>query len=330
MPGQMERSKTNADRISAEKKTKKSPRLDIIKNAPFYTMALPGILMIFVFSYLPMAGIIVAFKRFNPVDGIFGSPWERPIWKNFEFFFTSDSARLVTFNTILYNILVAVSVTLLAVTLAILINELAGRFIPATYKGILLIPTFLSWIVIQYIVFALLSVDRGIINSLIVSTGGQEVLWYSEPSYWRFILPFAYLWKNAGYYSVLYVAAIAGISTEYFEAAQLDGASKWKQIRYITLPLLKPTIIILSMLWVGKLFNGGLGDWNAFYTLTNDAGALYRSSDVIDTYVFRALKKLGDTSMSSAVGLYQSAIGFILVLISNAVIRKIDPDNALF
>ena len=300
------------------------------KQYPFYVMMLPGLVLVFLFSYLPLPGILIAFKNYSSADGIFGSPWMDPLFKNFEFFFTSDSAWQVTFNTIFYNTIQAVSVTVIAVVLAILLNEVSNKFISATYKGILLLPTFLSWVVIQYIVFGLLNVDNGIINRLIVSFGGQEVYWYSEPSYWRFIMPFAYLWKNVGYYSVFYVAAIAGISTEYFEAAQLDGATKWQQIKHITLPLLKPTIIILSLLWVGKLFNGGLGDWNGFYTITNDATALYKATDVIDTYVFRALKKMSDYGMSGAVSLYQSVVGFILVLFTNLIIKKTSPENALF
>ena len=157
--------------------------------------------------------------------------------------------------------------------IAILLNEVKNKSLSGVYKGAILIPTFLSWVVIQYILFSFLSVDRGIVNNML----GEEIYWYSEPGYWRIIMPLAYVWKNIGYYSVLYVAAIAGINTDYYEAAQLDGATKWQQIRYITLPLIKPTVIVLSLLWVGKLFNGGLGDWNGFYTLPNDAGALYLS-----------------------------------------------------
>lgn len=300
------------------------------KQLPFYVMMLPGILLISVLSYLPMPGVVLAFKDYNPVDGIFGSEWISPVYKNFEFFFKSDIASTVTFNTLFYNVVEAVTITVCAVALAIMLNEVKNKFVSATYKGIILLPTFLSWVVIQYIVFGLLSVDRGIINSVITAFGGEPIYWYSEPAYWRFIMPFAYLWKNVGYYSVLYVAAIAGISTDYYEAAGLDGATKWQQIKYITLPLLKPTVIVLSLLWVGKLFNGGLGDWNAFYTLTNDAGALYKTTDVIDTYVFRSLKKINDYGMSAAVGLYQSTIGFALVLVSNTIIKKFDPESALF
>lgn len=300
------------------------------RQMPFYTMMAPGLIFIAIMCYIPMVGVIIAFKDYNARDGIFGSAWMDPLFKNFEFFFTSEAARTVTFNTLFYNLIQAVTVTLGALALAILLNEVKNKYVSATYKGSILLPTFLSWIVIQYILFSMLSVDRGIVNSTITGNGGEAIYWYSEPSYWRYILPIAYFWKNIGYYSVLYVAAIAGISPDYYEAAQLDGATKWQRIKHITLPLLKPTIIVLSLLWVGKLFNGGLGDWNGFYTLPNDSGALYSTTDVIDTLVFRSLKKLNDYGMSSAIGLYQSIVGFILVLISNYIIKKKDPDSALF
>lgn len=300
------------------------------RQMPFYLMMAPGLIFIAILCYIPMVGVIIAFKDYSARDGIFGSAWMDPLFKNFEFFFKSDTARSVTFNTIFYNLLEIVSVTLCALALAILLNEVKNKFVSATYKGSILLPTFLSWIVIQYILFSLLSVDRGIVNNTITAGGGEAIHWYSEPSYWQIIMPIAYLWKNIGYFSVLYVAAIAGINPDYFEAAELDGASKWQRIKYITLPLLKPTIIILLLLWVGKLFNGGLGDWNGFYTLPNDAGALYATTDVIDTLVFRSLKKLNDYGMASAIGLYQAVIGFFLVLIANYIIKKTDPDSALF
>lgn len=297
---------------------------------PFYMMMLPGLFLIFLVCYCPMPGIVLAFKDFNPMEGIFASPWSDPLFKNFEFFFKSDTARMVTMNTLFYNIIQAVSITVWSLALAIMLNEISNKYLSATYKGLILLPTFLSWVVVQYIVFSLLSVDRGIVNNIITALGGQEIYWYSEPTYWRFIMPIAYLWKGIGYNSVLYVAAISGISTEYYEAAQLDGATKWQQIKNITLPLLQPTVIVLSLLWVGKLFSAGLGDWNGFYTITNNAGALYKATDVIDTYVYRALQTMNDYGMSTAVGFYQSVVGLVLVVCSNAVIKKIDPDSALF
>lgn len=296
------------------------------RQLPFYVMMMPGLLLILVLFYFPLPGLLIAFKDFNPVDGIFGSDWIHPLFKNFEFFFKSDSARTVTFNTIFYNVLEIVLVTAGAVAVAILLNEVKGKVKTSIYKGAILLPTFLSWVIIQYILFSLLSVDRGIINT----TLGQEIYWYSEPGYWRIIMPLAYLWKNIGYYSVLYMAAISAISTDYYEAADLDGATKWQKIRLITLPLIKPTIIVLSLLWVGKVFNGGLGDWNGFFTITNNSGALYSTTDVIDTYVYRSLKTVSDYGMSAAAGLYQSVVGFILILFSNKLVKKIDPDSALF
>lgn len=296
----------------------------------FYTMMIPGLFLIILLCYVPMPGIILAFKDYSPRDGIFGSAWMDPWYKNFEFFFKSDTFKTITFNTIFYNILEAVLVTVCALALAILLVEIKNKYFAGFYKGSILLPTFLSWIVVQYIVFALLSVDRGIVNNAIEAGGGTAIEWYSKPIYWRFLLPFAYLWKNVGYYSVFYVAAIAGINTDYYEAAQLDGASKWQQIRHITLPLLRPTVIILCLMWVGKLFNGGLGDWNGFMNITNNSTLLYPASDVIDFYVYRALKNMGDYGMSTAVGLYQAVIGFFLVIGSNALIKKYDPDSAMF
>lgn len=296
----------------------------------FYTMMVPGLFLIILLCFVPMPGVILAFKDYSPRDGIFGSDWMDPWYKNFEFFFKSDTFKTITFNTIFYNILEAVLVTVCALALAILLVEVKNKFMAGFYKGSILLPTFLSWIVVQYIVFALLSADRGIINNAIEAAGGTGIEWYSIPKYWRFLLPFAYLWKNVGYYSVFYVAAIAGISTDYYEAAQLDGAGKWQQIWSITLPLLRPTVIILCLMWVGKIFNGGLGDWNGFMNITNNSSLLYPASDVIDFYVYRALKNMGDYGMSTAVGLYQSVVGFILVVASNAVIKKIDPDSAMF
>lgn len=318
----------NNQKQAVPSNTKFSSRVyrSVRRQFPFYLMMIPGLFFMFILCYLPMPGVIIAFKDYKPRAGIWGSEWMDPLFKNFEFFFKSDTALTITFNTIFYNLLEMVLVTAGAVALAIMLNEVGNKFVSATYKGIILLPTFLSWIIIQYIVFSFLSVDKGIVNNYL----GLDIYWYSEPGYWRFIMPFAYFWKNIGYYSVLYVAAIAGISGEYYEAAELDGASKWQQIRYVTLPLLRPTVIILCLLWVGKLFSGGLGDWNGFYSITNDSGALYSTTDVIDTYVFRSLKTLNDYGMTSAAGLYQSVVGLILVVVSNGIIRKIDPDSALF
>ncbi len=296
----------------------------------FYTMMIPGLALLILFMYVPMPGVILAFKDYKPKLGIYGSEWIDPWYKNFEFFFKSDTAARVTFNTIFYNLLQLVLVMGCAVALAIMFFEIRNKKAAAFYKGSILLPTFLSWIIVQYIFYALFSADRGIVNNVLEFFGMEPKDWYGSAAYWRVIMPAAYLWKNVGYYSVYYIAAIAGINTDFYEAAQLDGASKWQQIRHLTLPLLRPTIIILSLLWVGKIFSGGFGDWNGFLSAPNESTLLYPATDVIDTYVYRALKNLHDYGMSSAVGLYQSVVGFFMVLLSNWIIKKLDPDSAMF
>ena len=329
----MARNKKNAaegSRYIAKKTPAQRVVREVKRQWPYWIMMLPGLALLITFCYVTLPGVLIAFKDYNAVDGIFGSAWMDPWYKNFEFFFKSDVSKTITFNTLFYNVIEMVTVTVSAVALAILLYEVKNRFVSATYKGAVLLPTFLSWIVIQYIVYALLSTDRGIVNNIITANGGVALEWYSTPWYWRIIMPLAYLWKNVGYYSVYYVAAIAGINSDYYEAAQLDGASKWQEVKYITIPMLKPIIIILSLLWVGNLFRGGLGDWMGFMNITNNSALLYSATDVVDTYVYRALKSMYDYGMSTAVGLYQSIIGFVLVVASNWVIRRIDPDSALF
>lgn len=178
--------------------------------------------------------------------------------------------------------------------------------------------------------YALLSPDQGVMNSIRKSFGLEEIQWYGEPLYWRFIMPLAFILKSVGYTSVVYVAALLGISSDYYEAAEIDGANKWQKARHITIPLLMPVVIILLLLSLGKIFNGGLGDWGAFYNLPRESGILFSTTDVIDTYVFRSLRTVNDIGMSSAVGLYQSVVGFVLVLITNFLVKKYDSDSSLF
>lgn len=321
-------SKSNDTELSlaARQRRKRRAVMTVKRQIPFYVLMLPGFLCLAIFCYLPLPGILVAFKNYDWKQGIFGSPWMDPIWKNFEFFFKSDVAGRVTFNTLFYNIIQMVIGPLLAITVAILLNELKGKVSSSIYKGAILLPTFISWVIVQYIVYALLNPGRGILSS----TFGSGTNWYMEASYWRVIMPLVYLWKGFGYSSVLYVAAISGINTDYYEAAELDGASRWQKICHITLPLLKPTFVILTLLSIGNIFRGGGGDWQGFITATNNSGMLYPTTDVIDSYVYRALRTLNDYGMSAAAGLYQSVIGFVLVLTSDRIIHKIDPDSAMF
>ncbi|MCC3375933.1 sugar ABC transporter permease [Cohnella sp. REN36] len=301
---------------------------EIVKHWSFYVMILPGLLFLIIFNYLPMFGVVIAFKDYNPVKGVWHSKWIG--FTNFEFFFKSDALWRVTFNTIFYNLLIIVLVTSIAILFSILLQETGSRLSTGIYKSIILLPYFLSWIVMDYIVFALLSEDHGLLNGIRHALGFEPISWYGEPSYWRIIMPLAYILKSAGYTSVIYVAAITGISSDYYEAAEIDGASKLQKARHITIPLLMPVVLILSLLSLGKIFNGGLGDWGAFYNLPRESGVLFPATDVIDTYVFRALKNMGDIGMSSAVGLYQAVVGLVMVLITNYFVKKYDSESALF
>nr|WP_254450619.1 ABC transporter permease subunit [Cohnella herbarum] len=291
-------------------------------------MMFPGLLFVLVIYYLPMFGVVIAFQQYNPFKGVLKSPWIG--FKNFEFLFKSDAFFQITFNTIFYNLIFIILGIGLALIFAILIDEIGNRFLAGAYKSILLLPYLLSWVVAEYLLFSFLSVDRGIINHALQYFGIEAVSWYSEPAYWRFILPAAYVWKNVGYFAVIFAAGISSISTEFYEAAKIDGASKFQQAVKITIPMLVPITIILVLLQTGKIFYAAFGDWGMFYTLTKDSGVLFSTTNVIDTYVYRALKTMGDFGMSSAVGLYQSCVGFVLVLASNYLIRRYDRDSALF
>ena len=227
----------------------------------------------------------------------------------------------------LYNIVFIVLGVVIPILLAIGINELLNKRLAKFYQSMLFLPYFISWVVVSYFVYAFLSPESGWINGIIEQMGGNPVSWYSEVKYWPFIIIFMGVWKTLGYNIVVYLAAICGIDQTYYEAAMLDGATKWQQIRYITIPLLKPVIIILFILAVGRIFSA---DFGLFYQVTRDSGALYSVTNVIDTYVYRGLMTLGEVGMSSAAALYQSGVGFILIIITNAIIKKIDRDQALF
>lgn len=298
---------------------------EIFKNKYLYFMLLPGALFLLLFNYTPMFGLIVAFKDYNNVEGIFASKWIG--FKNFEFFFTSQDAFRVTFNTIFYNAIFIISETVFGLAIAIMLNEIKGKIFPKLYQNFMLVPYFLSWVVMGYLAYALLNTDMGYMNGILKHFGIEPIQWYTEAKYWRFIIPVVFLWKNVGYYSIIYLAGITGIETEHYEAADIDGATKMQQVFKITIPMLSPLITILVLLAIGKIF---YADFGLFYNLPRETGVLFRATDVIDTYVFRSLRTMGDIGMSSAVGLYQSVVGFILVLSSNLVVRKLNPDNALF
>lgn len=291
------------------------------KNLPLTIMALPALILMFLFRYLPLSGIVLAFKRYNIRDGIFGSAWNG--LKNFEYLFKTKDAWIITRNTIGYNFLFIVLDLILAVTLAIILNELRQKRAAKVFQTIFMAPYFMSWVVVSFIAYSLLSVDDGFINR----TFGLEVTWYSQKSAWPFILVLFQIWKTIGYSTVMYLGAIVGISDDYYEAALMDGATKWQQITYITLPALRGIMIVLTILAIGRIF---YSDFGLFYQLPRNSGPLFPVTNVIDTYVYRALKENGNIGMAAAANLYQSLVGFVLVMSSNFIVRKVDKDSALF
>ncbi|WP_430539426.1 ABC transporter permease [Listeria rocourtiae] len=293
-------------------------------------MVLPGVAWFVIFAYLPMFGTVIAFKDYRVDGNGFISSLMNSDWvglENFKFLFRTDDAFIITRNTVLYNLVFIIVGLLLGVALAIVFNSLVNKRMAKVYQTGMLFPYFLSWVVVSYFLYSFLSEDSGLLNSLIVSFGGDPISWYSEPKYWPYILIFMNTWKGLGYGSIVYLAAIAGIDRNYYEAAMIDGAGKWQQIRHVTIPALTPLIIILTILNVGKIFNS---DFGLFYQLPRNSGPLFPVTDVIDTYVYRGLTSLGDISMSAAAGLYQSVVGFILVMLTNYIVKRIDPEYALF
>ena len=293
---------------------------------PLLIIASPGIAYLLINSYLPMFGVFLAFKDFNYFKGIFGSDWNG--FDNFTFLFKTRDALIMTRNTIVYNAVFIILGTAMAVFAAILMSELGKRSRVKYFQSALLLPNLLSWVVIGYIGYAFLNADTGFINNtLYKSMGLQSISWYSTPGPWPFILTLVYLWKSLGISSVIYMASISGIDPGIFEAAQLDGASKIQQITRITLPMLKPTVIILTLMAIGRIF---YSDFGLFYQVPQNSGRLFEVTQTIDTYVYRGLMERNDVGMSAAAALYQSAVGFLLVLGANGLVRAYNPENALF
>ena len=303
---------------------KKGIWYELRKNRGLYLFMLPGILYTFIFGYVTLPYMIIAFEDFDYKKGIF-SPWVGI--ENFRFFFESNRAWEVTFNTIFLNAMFLFFGTLMSVGLALILNEVKSKAFVRISQSTMLFPYFISWVIVSYILYALLSTDKGVFNNILMSLGLDKVRWYSRPELWRGILVFARVWKTAGYTMIIYLAAIVGIDHSLFEAAAIDGANRWQCIRRITIPLITPTICIMILLEVGKIF---CGDFGMVYALVKDSGQLLPKVDVIDTYVFRMLRVTGDPSLSMAVGVYQSIMGFIMVYGSNRLVRKLFPEGALF
>ncbi|ANY68124.1 sugar ABC transporter permease [Paenibacillus sp. BIHB 4019] len=298
---------------------------ELHKNGLLYLLTLPGLLVVFIFSYLPIGGIVIAFQDFNPRLGLFKSEFVG--LKNFSFFFESSDTIKVMVNTLFLNTLFIGIGTLASVAIAIMLSELGGKWFKRITQTIVTLPYFLSWTVISMFIVALLSSENGFINKILGAFGIAEISFFNEAAYWPAILVLIKLWQGAGFGSIVYMATISGINPDIYESASIDGAGRWKKIRFITLPLLKPTIILMLLLAMGGIF---YGDFGMIFAIVGRNPILYPTTDVIDTYVYRALMDLGDMSMAASVGVFQSMVGFILVLTANQMARKFSPDSALF
>lgn len=290
-------------------------------------MTLPAVVLLLIFSYFPLIGLIIAFKDFKFDTGIWGSEWVKPFYNNFNFLFTSDSAFRAIRNTLFLNALFIFSGVIIEVGLALLINEITSSRYKKLVQSFTFLPYFVSWIVVGVFSYNFFSYDTGSVNNLLKIFGAEKIDWYAQVGLWPLLLLIFNRWKNSGYGAVVYLATLAGIDTSYYEAAQIDGASKWQQVRHISIPLLMPTVIILTLLQIGRIMNA---DFGMFWSLVGDASQLYPSTDVIDTFVYRNLRVLGDIGMASATGFVQSMISFVLVMGSNLLVRKYDKDSAIF
>ncbi len=306
-------------------KQKSTVKKRIIRYIPLYIMALPGLIYLFINNYMPLPGLVLAFKKYNARKGIFGSDFVG--FKNFKYLFATKDAFVITRNTICYNVVFIIVNTILAIFVAILLAEMTSRM-KKIYQCLILLPYMVSMVIVSYLVYGFLSTDNGFVNNTLLPLLGKEpVSWYMEKKYWPFLLTFVNAWKVIGYNSIIYISTILGIDRGIYESAAIDGASKWMQIRKITIPLLKPTVIMMTLLAIGRIF---YSDFGLFYQVPQNQGALFSVTNTIDTYVYRGLLELGDMSMSSAAGLYQSLVGFILILCANHFVRRFDKDSALF
>ena len=307
-------------------KRKGSVAAKIKKWTPIYLMMVPGALYLLINNYIPMFGLVIAFKQVDFQKGIFESPWIG--FQNFQFLFQTKDAFVITRNTLLYNIAFIILNTVIGIVFAIFICDITWKAGKKVYQSAILFPYLMSWVIVGYIIYAIFSMQYGIANKSILPAFGMDpLMWYNDPKYWPAILIITNTWKGIGYGCLIYISSINGIEASYFEAAELDGANKFQQIWNITLPEILPSVITLTLLSIGRIF---YSDFGLFYQVPRDSGLLYSTTNTIDTYVYRGLMKLGNVGMSSAAGFYQSVVGFILVLLSNWVVRKISPDNALF
>lgn len=294
------------------------------KKKALFLMLIPGLLVMLVNNYMPMFGLVLAFRKMDTVTKLFGSGWVG--FDNFKYLFGSQNAWIITRNTLGYNFIFIIIGRTVAVAMAIALTELRNKKVSKVYQSIYFIPYFLSWVVISYLAFSLLSTESGALNQIIKAFGGKPIKWYVSPKYWPFILVVVNTWKWTGYDIIVYIASIVGVSKDYYEAAAVDGATRFQQIRYITIPMLVPLLITLTLLQVGRMFYTDMG---LFFIVTRNTGTLFNATNTIDTYVYRGLLSTGDLGMVSAAGFYQAVLGFIIILTFNFIVRKYDKDSAL-
>lgn len=305
---------------------KKISKRVIKENIELGTLALPAVALLTVFAYWPMFGIVMAFKNFKATKGIFGSDWAEPIYKNFEFFFKSKDAVQIVRNTLLLNLMFIVVGILGSVAFAILLYEVKKAYQVKIYQTFAILPNFLSWVAVSYIVYGLLEPSKGILNQIIEKFGGEGISWYTEARYWPIILLIVRVWHSVGINCIVYYASLMGIDSELFEAAEVDGATKLQRVIHISLPHLVPIVTVMTLLDIGKIFRS---DFGMFYNVTRNMPQLYSTTDVMDTYVYRTLIT-GNMAMSSASSVIQSIVCCATLVISNAIVKKISPENSLF
>lgn len=297
----------------------------LLKNRTLWLMLLPVILYFIVFSYIPMAGIWLAFTKFDFRLGFFKSPFVG--LKNFSYLFKSGILARLLRNTILYNLAFLLGGNVAQMVSAVFLSDLKNKHFVKISQNIIFLPYFISWVLVGLFSYALFNVDNGVINSMLRSFGLNEYNFYLKPKAWPAIIIFFQIWKGLGYGSVIYLSVISSIEQDVYESARIDGATKWQQVRYITLPMVKPTFILLVMFNLGSILKG---QFQLFYQLVGNNGTLFNTTDIIDTYVYRSLTVNFDIGMGSAAGVFQSVFGCILVLLVNAIVRKINDDLALF
>lgn len=298
---------------------------DFRHNRALLLMCVPALLVVFVINYMPMPGIILAFKNYRVAQGIWGSDWVG--LKNFEFLLTSGIAWEIIRNTVVLNALFIIAAQVTSLTMALLINEIYHNYIAKIYQSVLFFPHFVSWVLVGFFTYAFLNSDTGYVNVLLKSLGQNPVNWYAEPQYWYLILIFLSVWKGLGYFTIIYLAGMLNINPEYYEAARIDGANKLQEARWISLPLIQPLIIINVLLAIGRIF---FANFDFIWNVTRDSSLLMPTVNVIDTFVYRSLASLGNFNLASAAGFFQAVMGLILVLFANALVRRINSEQALF